>query len=306
MSLHSKSIRAVAASAVAVLAAGAVVAVTSTAAQAAVSASTTYDCTGVGAVGLAVEQSILTDGMTFPAGLDVPADFLGVDLDATISEATTTALRTLGVTQVGGSSDDMTLSVVAAGGSTPVGSIGVVDVVFPPADVPASGSMTLSTPPADGSNGVPASLDAFNAPPAGTYDINFPPTFSFVATDGSGNQLADSTCTLQSGAEDRIATLTFTKNASTTTGKVVNPPVEKGTRGKIRTTVAAENETPSGKVVAKKGSQTIGSGMLNDKGKVTITLDRLPVGKHSVVLKYKGDGYTAKSSSETITVKVVN
>lgn len=96
----------------------------------------------------------------------------------------------------------------------------------------------------------------------------------------------------------------MTKNASTTTAKVKNAPVNKGERARLGVTVVAPHEIPTGKVVVKQDTKTVGKGSLNDAGKDTIKLDLLRVGKHHLVVKYKGDGYT-KASKTPLTLKVV-
>ncbi len=273
------------------------------AATAAVSKTTSYDCGAAGPVSVTIAQSLISDGMTLSAGMDAPN--LPLDISATLSDATTGALRSGGVTEVSGSSSDMVAGIAPAGSTTPIAQVALVGVNFPASPMPDSGAITINTVPSDGSQGFPAATDPFNGPPAGSYDVLLPSTFTFNAAMQGGGALPGSpyTCTLGQGEDPKLATLNFAKNPSTVKARVKNAPLHRGDRAKLAVRMVAANETPSGKVLVKMGRKTIGKGMLGSAGRVTIRLDRMSVGGHKIVIKYRGDGYT-KASRKAMRVVV--
>ena len=75
--------------------------------------------------------------------------------------------------------------------------------------------------------------------------------------------------------------------------------IRKGTAAKVVTTLASLNDgtpVPTGKVVAKLGTKTVGTGTLSN-GKAVLKLVKLPVGKDKVSVKYAGDGFTAANKA---------
>jgi len=72
----------------------------------------------------------------------------------------------------------------------------------------------------------------------------------------------------------------------------------------MNVTVTAANHRPTGKVLVKQGTKTLGSATLNSLGKAVVSIGKLSVGKHNLVVLYNGDGYTT-SSKKAITVKAV-
>ena len=86
-------------------------------------------------------------------------------------------------------------------------------------------------------------------------------------------------------------------NAATVTGKAKKVTI--GKKAKVKVKVAADNEIPSGKVIAKIGSKQVGKGMLDAKGKavVTIKAKALKAGKNKVKLSYAGDDFTSAGKS---------
>lgn len=295
MFLRTTSTRVLATAGVAALAAGTVLVGTTTSAEAA-PATTQYTCQyealGLGPWAVTVDTEILgLDQIpTISAGTDVPGGFATITNHFTIPADAHDTLASFNVEDV---------SFPDFAGTFGTNPVGVADMAATVSGMTDNGDGTWGFD----ANGLNA---AFEVPAAGTYDLHSPEAFGMVASVPNVGNVAVP-CVLTTGTEAGVlGTVDVTKNASTTAATVVKPPVEKGTKGKVKVTVATDNATQgaSGKVVAKKGSKTIGSGTLNDAGKVTITLDKLPVGKNKVTLNYKGDAYTAKSS-KTITVKVV-
>ena len=67
--------------------------------------------------------------------------------------------------------------------------------------------------------------------------------------------------------------------------------------------MSADNKTPTGTVILKKGSRTLDKGKLK-KGAAVLSTKALGVGKNKLTVVYKGDSYT-NGSKDTVTVKVV-
>ncbi len=114
-------------------------------------------------------------------------------------------------------------------------------------------------------------------------------------------------CTL---ARDTTAgsytTIETTKNASVATGKPVTKSLKTTKAAKMKVTVRSPpTRCPSGKVLVKQGTKTLGSAVLNDAGKATVNMGKLTKGKHKVKVVYKGDGYTLKGASDAITFTIV-
>ena len=73
---------------------------------------------------------------------------------------------------------------------------------------------------------------------------------------------------------------------------------------RLRVRVVADDLTPTGRVVVKYKGVKVGSGRLVD-GKVKVTVKKnLAVGKHKLVVKYKGST-SAKASKKVTTITVV-
>lgn len=277
------------------LVAGALVGANTTVAQAAPT-TTTYTCTnpsGGDPWTVPVVSNIpeLAGFPQVPAGLDVGAGLLNVTNDFTIQDDAHDTLVAFGV-------EDLTFPDYAGAlGSVPVDVAGMTAKVSEMTD---NGNGTWSF----NSNGSNA---AFEVPRAGTYDVTAPADFQLVA-DVPGVGAVPSSCVLAAGTEVGIyQSVEVLKNDSTSAAKAVNAPVKKGTVAKVKVKVKVSGpdfQTPSGKVVLKKGKKTVAKGNLNAKGVVVLKTKSLPVGKNKLKTVYKGDGYTNKSK-DGVVVKVV-
>ena len=65
----------------------------------------------------------------------------------------------------------------------------------------------------------------------------------------------------------------------------------------------ADDTTPTGKVVLKRGKRTLAKGTLSDRGRVVLKTRNLKVGKNRLVAKYRGDDAT-KRSKDRVVVRV--
>lgn len=280
--------RAVAAGAASALAAGALVGLTAPAQAAPVT--TSYSCEyatlGLGPWTVAVDSEVPAMGL-LPAGL--PAGFaieggFGVTNHFTLPAEAHEAMVTYGV-------EDISFPDYAGSfGTTSVGVSGMTGKV----------SQMTENPDGSWSFDSPGTTTAFKAPRAGSYDITAPDVFDMTALVG-GNEVAVP-CTLTSGAQPGIykAGVTVVKNDSKANAKAVNSPTRKGKVAKVRVKVTADNHTPGGKVVLKRGKKTVAKGNLNRKGVVVLKTKALRVGKNRLVAQYKGDGYTKKSTDKLV------
>jgi len=106
---------------------------------------------------------------------------------------------------------------------------------------------------------------------------------------GNTNYIASSATFVQTVREPSTTTL----KASTTSGLF-------GQAITFTTTVTSPFGTPSGKVVLKDGTVTIGSGNLDAHGKAKIIVSTLSRGAHSVTAIYNGNTVYVKSSSTVV------
>ncbi|WP_344145851.1 Ig-like domain repeat protein [Nocardioides koreensis] len=268
------------------IAAGALVGASSTAANAAIGADATYTCDVAG------------NPAQLPVHVDVPllpgSANAGTMIPAGLLQATTTVgipaevAAILGAYQVtGGTIDDFGMLVGDTTAPAPLTFSSFAAGTDP-------GSLVASTL---GVNQV------FALPKAGTYDITLPKAFTFMPTTAAGPLGVPVACT--SDAPGKLASIRIDKNASATTAKAP-AKITKGSVAKVTTKVASLNDAtpvPTGKVVAKLGSKTVGKGTLK-AGKAVLKLAKLPLGKDKVVLKYAGDAYTAASKTKSV-IKVV-
>lgn len=291
MKFTTISRRIAATGAVTAMAAGALVGLTGTTANAA-EVTTTYTCE-LASVGLGpwdvtvVSNAVGIEGIPgLPAGYEVAAGSLTVTNHFTIPDD---AYNTLGAYGV----ENITFPDYA--GEFGDQAVGVTGMAAKVSEMTDNGDGTHSFD----SDGVNA---AFEAPAAGVHDVLSPSGFNMVA-DVPGIGLVPVPCALAEGATQGVyTTMPVVKNDSTTTGTAA--PVTKGEVSKVKITVAAPNETPSGKVVVKKGTNKLGTATLNSKGKAVFK-HKFPVGKNKVTLIYKGDGYTNGSrTAEPVIVKV--
>ena len=292
MNVMTTTRRLVAVGAAGAAAAAALVGVTSTTASAA-PVSQTYLCEnpnipGVGpwAVDLVSDAPALEGFPQINAGVTVPAGPLGVFNSFTIPKDAHDTLVAYGVEDI---------SFPDFSGTFGPEIVGVEGMTAKVSGMTDNGNGTHSFQ-SDGTNA------QIEVPAAGVYDVLSPSSFTMSATvPGIGD--VPVTCIL--AGEDgpgSYMTINVVKNDSTTTGSANQ--VTKGSVSKVKITVAASNEVPSGKVVVKKGTNKLGSVTLNDMGKAVFK-HKFPVGKTKVTLSYKGDGYTNTSKSDPVIVKVV-
>lgn len=285
--------RVLAASAVSALAAGALVGMTPSSASAA-PIENDYICQGsTGPFPMTLDSDIpilaAVEASGIGAGFDVPPMFLEVANTVTVPTAVIDGLAGLGITRVEAPG--------FAGTFGPV-SVGVNDVGADVADAQdlENGFSSLQ---ADGTNA------AFEVPRAGSYDVVSPQSVTLQAKNSSGTLITEVPCALATGeTAGSYATIAVSKNESTSNAKPTKKSFKKGTAASVRVKVNAENETPGGKVLLKKGSKTLAKGNLNKSGVAVLKTKALKVGKNKLTTVYKGDGYTLGSKDAvTVTVK---
>lgn len=295
--LHTPTRRLGAAVAATALSAGAMVAMAAPAATAA-TLSTSYTCTfpvlGAQPVAVAIDAPLLPP--TAPAGLDAPA--LPLTISATLGKPVVDTLRSIGWTSVAATSADMKASVVKAGATVSSADVAIDNAAFPAATLPAAdaadGTLKLSTPATAGATTAP-----FNMPGTGTYAINAPATFTMTAIKQDGSKIEGIPCAVTPGSSALLSNITLSANDATVVAKAKK--VKAGKDAKIKVTVSAENEAPTGKVTAMIGSKKVGKGTIDAKGKVTLVVKakKLKAGKkNNVKLSYAGDDFTAAGKTK--------
>lgn len=281
--------RTTAAGAASALVAGALVGATASTAQAA-PIQNTYSCEGTsGPFPLVLDSDIpgIVSFPTVPAGFDVPAGALDVFNTVTVPSAVITTMQGFGITR---------LESTNFAGSIGTNSVAVEGVSATTASATDNGDGTHSFD-ANGANG------AFETPAAGGYEVLGPVAFTIDAyNDGSEMPVLSVPCTLV-GDNHSYQAIDVIKNASTATATAVNSPVKRGEVAKVKVKVAAPNETPTGKVLLKKGTRTLTKGSLNNRGIVVLKTKALKVGRNKLTTVYRGDGYT-KPSKDGVVVRV--
>ncbi|WP_432479789.1 Ig-like domain repeat protein [Nocardioides sp. GXQ0305] len=94
---------------------------------------------------------------------------------------------------------------------------------------------------------------------------------------------------------------------STTTGQLSASKIRKKARAKVSVYVSASGlSDPTGKVRVKKGSKTLASATLKAtrSGRITVTLPRLPKGRHQLKVSYAGETRVAPSTSKAMKLTV--
>jgi len=268
------------------IAAGALVGASSTAANAAFEATSTYTCNvGGNSVPMSLTASVPLLPPTANAGTLIPANLLDVSTVLTIPATVAGQLGTAGVT--GGSVQDFGMLVGDTLAPAPLANV------------------AFGAPNLDGS--VPATASAKNAqfvlPSAGTYDITLPKAFTFTPMTAAGPLPFTVPCTTEAPA--KLSSVVLAKNGSTTDA-TAPAQIRKGTVAKVTSVVSSINDgtpAPTGKIVAKLGTKTVGTGTVK-AGKAVMKIAKLPVGKDKLKIKYLGDAYTAPSG-DSLVVKVV-
>lgn len=290
MNVMTTTRRLVATGAVAALAGAALVGATSTAATAA-PVTNVYDCAnplgGSWAVTLLSDAPALEGFPTIYAGVTVPAGPLGVFNTFTIPDDAYMTLDGFGI-------EDLSFPDFA--GTFGPETVGVEGMTAKVSEMTDNGDGTHSFQ-SDGTNA------AIEVPAAGVYDVLSPAAFTLVAD--LGGTPVDVPCTLAAETTaGSYMTINVIKNNSTTTASPVKTTLKTTKAAKMKVTVVASNEVPTGKVLVKEGTKTLGSAMLNDLGKATVNMGKLKRGKHTVKVVYKGDGYTNNSATDKFSFTV--
>lgn len=269
----------------------ALTAATATTAQAAVTGTVDYLCgTPLGST-VPVPVTFASEAIpaSVPAGWDVPAGALPVDLSVAIPAAFGDTLGFIGVTGVQGSSSDIVMGLGSA-------------------SVPLTGVSVPTTPIVTGQDtvlSIPARTGAFTTPDAGTAALTAPEEFTFSALSQSGLPLGTLECALAAGATREVGTVEVVKQTSTTTARPVKAKVPVGKRPVINAAVStAMGSTAEGRVVVKRGTSTLASKALGDGGAARVALPKLKPGRYTVAVQYLGSGAT-EASSATTTFRVV-
>lgn len=286
MNLRSIAARTVVAGATTALAAGALVGVSTTAANAA-TVTNTYTCS-LPSVYSGDFDLTVTGEIPVPqywAGAAVPAGLLTVTAEATVPADAAALLGAAGVT--GAKSDDFGFA------------LGTATVPVPLKGNFASEGGTTKWK-AEGAN------LGFTTPDPGTYDALMPTAFTMTTMQGE-NPSVSLNCAIKEGSTPAAISEDFTLLKQSSKTEVV-PTVIKVKKGKAAKIPASVSSTSmggavSGKVVAKEGAKTVGSGTLK-AGKVVLNLGKkLKVGNHKITVTYLGIP-SVNGSSDKVTVKV--
>lgn len=288
MNLRSIAARTVVAGATSALAAGALVGVTATGANAA-TVSNTYTCSNT-ALGFTFDQAISVTGeLPVPqywAGAAVPEKLLNISVDATLDPAVAAGLSGAGVTKA--RSDDFSIALSTTKVPVPIAG-----------DIASEGGTT--TWKATGAN------KPFMTPDPGQANGLLPQAFTLIGESAALGDVPLS-CTLKTGeTAQTLASINLLKQSSATevVAKVIK--AKKGKAAKVPVSVTSTSlggPVSGGKVVAKEGSKTVGSGTLK-AGKVVLKLSKkLKVGKHKITVSYVGIP-SVGGSSDKVVVKVV-
>lgn len=267
------------------IAAGAMVGAATTAANA-VTGDGDYTCDIAGTpASLSVHVDVPILPPTANAGTMIPAGLLQATTTVDIPLATAGILSAYHVN--GGTIDDFGMMIGGTKAPAPLAFNGFTAGT-------ETGSLVASTL---GVNQV------FSLPKAGTYDVTLPAAFTFMPSTANGPLGVPVACT--SAAPGKVGSgIRIDKNLTTMMAK--SPAsIRKGSAAKVVTTLASLNDgtpVPTGKVVAKLGTKTVGTGTLSN-GKAVLKLVKLPVGKDKVSVKYAGDGFTA-ANKLPVTIKV--
>lgn len=106
-----------------------------------------------------------------------------------------------------------------------------------------------------------------------------------------------------------LGELTLRKSAAptTTSAALADKSITTKQNGVVKVTVATSaTKTPTGDVEVREGRRVVGEGTLKAgaKGTVSIGLDRLPAGSHSLVASYVGSSTLKASTSGSVTLVV--
>lgn len=231
-------------------------------------------------------------GATYTVTADDAGSSLSVRVDVAAAEFTTS--KTSEAVEVAKVAPVLSAQLRAA--SVPTTGTVTVDVTVEAAGISsAGGTVTVVAGNRSATGTVVAGTASIQlpAPAAGTHAVS-------VVYHGT-SQIAQATAD--------AGTVTVTKVTPGVVGKLAATKVTTGQSGKVAVTVTAAGVTgPTGKVTVKAGSKSVSVTLkAADKGKVTVTLPKLPAGKHAVSVVYAGDALVAGRtvSAGTLTVTKV-
>lgn len=110
------------------------------------------------------------------------------------------------------------------------------------------------------------------------------------------------------GKRVNLGTVTLAKKATKTTtiAELADERIFTTEKGKVNVTVSPGKSKPVGEVLVKEGRNTVGDADLtgSDRGHLIVTLERLPVGTHTLKVIYKGNKNFEGSTSKTFDLVV--
>ncbi|GAA4696244.1 Ig-like domain repeat protein [Nocardioides conyzicola] len=280
MNLRHLSARAAVAGITTALAAGALVGVSTTAANAE-SVTAPYSCSA-GSTTLPIGVTATADLSGYPSlasGTPVSPGLVSLNLTFTVPADVVNALMAppYNQTQIGGGSSDLAFPI--GKGSVPIAAF-TIDPVQLVHDTPATLTKQVSN-------------SAFNLPEAGAAAVTMPASFTL-------NSIMPLACTTDS--KQVITTYTISKQTASVTAKAPKS-VKKNKAFSVVVKVAGQNKPATGKVTAKVGKKTIGTGVLK-KGKAAIKVKKGLKKTSKITFVYAGDKSTAGSSSFPVKVTV--
>jgi hypothetical protein len=144
----------------------------------------------------------------------------------------------------------------------------------------------------------------FVLPAAGTHAVTMPASFLLEMLRPAGPSQYNLMCRYSTPAQ--LGTITVTKQSTVTTVKAPKH-AKAGAPVVLRGTVTHQvsnlgGPVPRGRLVVKEHGRTIAISKLDVAGKTKLKVTKLTVGRHSFVVRYKGDDYNAVSRSKSITL----
>ncbi len=189
--------------------------------------------------------------------------------------STTTTLTASANPSIAGTPVTFTATVTSSGGNVPTGTVNFYN------GASLLGNGTLNT------KGVATYTTSGLA--VGTYSLT-------AGYQGDANDAASTSSPALSFSVVQ-ATTSVQLTASATTLAVTTPVT-------FTASVSASSGTPTGTVIFRDGSTTLGSGILNAGGVATYTTSTLPIGQQSITAVYQGDADASGNTSNAVSVTV--
>jgi len=218
-------------------------------------------------------DAAITGGSVSYAFPGYSATLFVVQPSVTTAATTTTALSASAAQVNAGQSVIFTVAVTASAGSSPAGTVTLLD-----------GSTSLGT--ASLTNGSATFTIATLA--AGTHSI----TASYAGDSADSASTSGAVSVMVNGAQVQASTVTLAASASTAVSGQA-----------ITLTATVTPAAATGTVTFNDGSTSIGSGTLS-QGQALLTLSTLSVGTHSLTAAYGGDAADQASTSTAVTVTI--